>query len=61
MINIDVTIITRADTLAVLIADTLFGFVTGIGVDVLAGVDASTALEFIVMRVSLEDALRFCC
>ena len=61
MINIDVTIITRVDMVAVLIADTLIGFVTGIGVGTLAGVDANTALEFIVIRVSLEDALRFCC
>ena len=60
MINIDVTSV-RVDMVAVLIAGTLIGFVNGIGVDLLAGLDANTALEFIVMWVSLEVALRFCC
>ena len=51
-VNIDVTIFTRIDT--------IIGFVTDIGVEVLAGVGAKTDLEFLDMRGSLEDALRFC-
>lgn len=51
-VNIDVTIVTRVDT--------RIGFVTGIGVEVLAGVGAKTDLEFLDVRGSLEDALRFC-
>ena len=49
-----------------LLADTLNVFVPRIGVDVLAGVDADIVaavvvdLEFIVTRVTLEDALGCC-
>ena len=57
MINIDVKIITRVDMVAVLIADTLIGFVTGIGVDVLA--DMMTGLEFVLPSLSEESEL-FC-
>ena len=45
----------------------MIGFVSDSGVDVLAGVDikmvaaAMVDLEFIPMRLSLEDSLRFCC
>ena len=70
-IDSDVTITTRVGVmvrvLIDLLTDKIIGFVTGIGVDVLAGVDtnmvaaAMVDLEFIIMRVSLEDALRFCC
>ena len=56
-----VTIVTRVGMVVVLIADTTTGFVPGIGVGVLAGVDAKTDLEFIDTRVSLEDSLGFCC
>ena len=64
MINIDVTMV---DMVVALIADTIIGFVPGIGVDVLAAVDANlvaaamTGLECIDTRVSLEDSLRFRC
>ena len=57
MINIDVTIVTRVEMVVALLADTIIGFVTGIGVDVLAAVDANmvaaamTGLEFIDTRV----------
>ena len=59
--DIDVTIVTRVGMVVVLIADTITGFVPGIDVDVLAGVDAKTDLKFIDTRVSLEDSLGFCC
>ena len=60
LINIDVTIPTRVDLVAALIADTITGFVPGIGVDVLAGLDAKTDLAFPDARASLEGSLRCC-
>ena len=50
MFNIDMTIPTRADMPAVLIADTIIEFVTfvtGIGVDLFTGLDAKTDIKFI--------------
>ena len=71
MIKIDVIIITRVGAmvgvLIDLLTDTIIFFATGVRVGMLAGVDANmlaavmTDLEFIDMRVSLEDSLRFCC
>ena len=64
MINIDVTMV---DMVVALIAGVIIGFVPGIGVDVLAAVDANlvaaamTGLECIDIRLSLEDSLRFRC
>ena len=60
-IDSDVTTVTRVGMVVVLIADTITGFVSGIDVDVLAGVDATADLGFIDTRVSLEDSLDFCC
>ena len=60
-IDSDVTTVTRVGMVVVLIADTITGFVSGIDVDVLAGVDATADLGFIDTRVSLEESLDFCC
>ena len=67
----NVTIIARVDVLVGLLidlrTDPIIGFVPGVGVDVLAAVDANlvaaamTALKCIGTRVSLEDSLRFRC
>ena len=71
MIGIDVTIATRVGAMVRVLIDllmnTIIFFVTGVRVDVSAGVNANTSaavmtdFEFIDMRVSLEDSLRFCC
>ena len=69
-IDSDATFVMRVGAMVGVLIDLLavkiIGFVTRIGVDVLAGVDANmvaaamTDLEFFDTRVSLEDALRCC-
>lgn len=70
MIGSAVKIVTRVGVVAIsteLLADTIIVFVSGVRVDVLAGVNANmvaataTDLGFIAMWGSLEDPLCFCC